>query len=417
VLDERVVVTPAAASSPAAPAQPVLGARGLIVFLAVLSAFPPISTDVYLPSLPTMAAYFGVPDYLANLTLIDFFLFFAAATLFWGPMSDRYGRRPVLLAGACIYAIASFGCAASQDVYQLIIFRAFQAIGGGAASAVSTAIVKDVYQGRRREVVLAVIQSLFVIAPTVAPMLGAGLLMFTSWRGVFVAQAVVGVAVLAGSLAFVETIEQRSSAGFGRTMGRLAVVLQNRGFTILLLIFCSPSLASLAFIGSSSYIYQVEFGLSSVAFSLLFAFNAFGMLVGPLLYVWLARRFSRLAVVRGCFAALAVAGLLIVALGRTGPLVFAALLLPATIATSCTRPPGVFLMLEQQQTDAGSASALMGSASMIMGSAGIAIASLSPGSLVATIGALDLAIGLVCGASWLIASRDPRYDSARGRSI
>ena len=393
--------------APPAPEQRILGTRGLIVFLALLSAFPPLSTDLYLPSLPTMTVFFHVPEYLTNLTLILFFIFFAGAVLIWGPLSDKYGRRPVLLVGLSIYAVAGLLCAASQDIYQLILFRILQAIGGGAATAVGTAIVKDVYHGRRREVVLAVVQSLFVISPAVAPAVGAVLLTFTSWRGVFVAQGIVGLGVLAGAVVFVETIDSRSGVGVVRTMGRLGVVIRNRAFATLLVIFSLTSIAMMSFIASSSYIYQDVFGLSSGTFSLFFAFNAGGMLIGPLLYVWLGGRFRRFTIITACFAVMCLSGLLVFTFGPLAPLVFAPLLLPATIATSCLRPPSVFLMLEQQQTDAGAASALMGSLGMVMGSVGMVIVSVLPGSLIQAVGGLNVTIGAVCGGAWLLATRTP----------
>ncbi len=406
--------TPAPATlAPAAPEQRILGARGLIVFLALLSAFPPLSTDLYLPSLPTMTVYFGVPEYMTNLTLILFFVFFAAAVLIWGPLSDKYGRRPVLLVGLSTYAVAGLLCATSQDINQLILFRVLQAIGGGAATAVGTAIVKDVYHGRRREVVLAVVQSMFVIAPAVAPAVGAILLTFISWRGVFVTQAIVGLGVFAGALAFVETVESRSEVSVGRTLGRLGVVIRNRAFATLLVIFSLTSIAMMSFIASSSYIYQDFFGLSSGTFSLLFAFNAGGMLIGPLLYVSLSGRFRRFTIINACFAVICLSGVLVFSFGRLAPLVFAPLLLPATIATSCLRPPSAFLMLEQQQTDAGSASALMGSFAMIMGSVGMMVVSVFPGSLIQAVGALNITIGAVCGGSWLLATGTPLLRGTR----
>ncbi len=129
----------------------------------------PLSTDLYLPALPGMALYFGVSADLANLTLILFFVFFGAGTLFWGPLSDRYGRRPVLLAALSIYTAASLGCAASGDIHQLIAFRIFQAVGGSGAFAVATAMVKDVYESKRREPILAMVQSMVLISPVGGP--------------------------------------------------------------------------------------------------------------------------------------------------------------------------------------------------------------------------------------------------------
>ncbi len=160
--------------------------------LAALSAFPAFSTDLYLPALPKMTAYFGVPAYQTNLTLTLFFVFYAVALLFWGPFSDRFGRKPVLLVGMACYALAGALCAVSQNVFQLMAFRALQAIGAAAAGTVATAVVKDSYEGRKRETTLALVQSMTVLAPLLAPILGGLILRFTSWRGAFVAQGIWG---------------------------------------------------------------------------------------------------------------------------------------------------------------------------------------------------------------------------------
>ncbi|MFA6373100.1 MAG: MFS transporter, partial [Methanothrix sp.] len=163
--------------------QKYLGEKGLIGLIAFLSAFVPLSTDLYLPALPGMAKFFGVSTDLANLTLILFFVFFAAGTLFWGPQSDKYGRRPILLISLSIYSLAGFLCAGSVDIYHLILFRVLQALGGSGAFAVATAIIKDVYDSKNREVILAMVQSMVLISPMAAPVLGALLLRITSWRG------------------------------------------------------------------------------------------------------------------------------------------------------------------------------------------------------------------------------------------
>ncbi|MGA2477907.1 MAG: multidrug effflux MFS transporter [Spirochaetia bacterium] len=388
-----------------APRQTYLGRKGVIVFLALLSAFVPLSTDLYLPSLPTMTAYFHVPEYQTNLTLILFFVFFSLATLVWGPLSDKYGRRPILIFGLTGYAIASALCAFAVNIHQLILFRVLQAIGGGASSAVATAIVKDVYQGKRRESILAIVQSMVVISPAVAPVIGALLLRFTSWRGVFVTQALLGITVIVGSVAFRETLASRSSGSVMQTIGRLAVVLRNPGFSSLLIIFSMTSITLLAFISSSSYIYQDTFHLSSQVYSYYFAFNAAGMLIGPMLYIRLSRGFKRFSIINACFAVMIVSGLLVSLVGRSGPWAFAGALLPATIAGSCLRPPSTFLMLEQQKGDTGSASSLMSSFAIVMGSIGMIIVSFNPGNLVRVVGALNVVFGLLCGGLWLAAKR------------
>ncbi|ABN57627.1 MULTISPECIES: Bcr/CflA family efflux MFS transporter [Methanoculleus] len=382
------------------PTQQYLGDRGLIVLIALLSAFVPLSTDLYLPALPGMGDYFGVSATLTNLTLILFFLFFSLGLLFWGPLSDRYGRRPVLLVGLALYIAASAGCAVSWEIWHLIAFRILQAVGGSAASAVAMAMVKDVYDGRKRESVLALVQSMVVISPAVAPVLGAFMLPYTSWRGLFVALAIIGVVSMAGGLLLRETIPSRYNGTMAQSVRRLGVVLKNPGFTSLLVVFSLVSTASLAFVSASSYIYQDAFGLSEQWYSFYFALNAVGLIAGPFLYLWLSRHASRRSIVASGFVVMIGAGLLVCLFGGLGPLAFALALFPASLMGSAVRPGGAFLMLDQQKEDTGSASALINCAGLVFGSAGMVLVFLFGNSLVFGLGAINVAAGVACLLGW-----------------
>ncbi len=381
--------------------QPRLGKKGLVIFLAALTAFPVLSTDLYLPALPGMTTYFGVPEYQTNLTLILFFVVYAVAILVWGPLSDRYGRRPVLLVGLTCYVVAGALCAASSNVFQLMAFRVFQAIGTGAATTTATAIVKDVYEGKRREFIIAVIQTMTVASPAVAPMVGALILRLTSWRGAFVAQAILGLLVLAGAVAFRETLGQRLTGHPLASLKRLGHVLQNSTFAYLILTFSLLSMAGMAFISSSSYIYEVTFGVSSQVYSYFFALFAVSMIGGAQLYVWLSRRIERTAILTGCLVVSAASGVLILTIGSLGPWPFILALLPMPIAFSCMRPPTTYLMLGQHEGDAGSVSALMGSSHMVMGSIGMVVASLELWGRVQVLGVITLGVSVLSGGLWL----------------
>lgn len=389
---------------PGGKRQKYLGNRGLIALIAFLSAFVPLSTDLYLPALPGMSKYFQVSAEQVNLTLIFFFIVFAAGMLFWGPLSDKYGRRPILIAGLAIYSLAGFLCAISQDINQLIAFRILQAIGGSSASAVAMAMIKDVYDSRNREMILAWVSSMVLISPMAAPVLGALLLGFTSWRGVFVVLGVIGLIALSGSLALVETLNTRYTGTLSQSIGRLAVVLKNPGFLSLLIVFSLLSFSSMAFIASSSYIYIDGFGLSEKLFSLYFAFNALGMIGGPMLYLRLSKRFRRYSIIIAGFISTFLGGLLVYHLGSLQPWIFALCLFPATIMGSCIRTPGANLMLEQQEEDTGSASALMSCFGIFMGSIGMTVISQEWGDTIRILGLMNILVGVLCLGLWLLLS-------------
>lgn len=387
--------------------QRYLGNKGLVGLIALLSAFVPLSTDLYLPALPGMAKHFGATVGLVNLTLIMFFVFFAAGTLFWGPICDRYGRKPALMWGLAIYVAASIFCAMSRGVYSLIAWRALQAVGGSAACTVATAMVKDVYEGRKRETVLALVQSMVLITPAVAPAIGAQLLKLVSWRGAFFVLAGIGVISMAGAAALTETIGERYEGTARQTAGRLAAVLANPGFRRLLLLFSLTAIPALAFIASASYIFMDGFGLSAQAFSGYFSMNAAGMILGPAMYIFISGRIARRTIINIGFAVIAVSGLLMFGIGNAKPWIFIATLFPASLAGSCLRTPGANLMLEQQKDDIGSAAALMGCAGILFGSIGMALVSLGWKDMIRVLGVMNAAAGLSSLLLWLLIAGKP----------
>jgi DHA1 family bicyclomycin/chloramphenicol resistance-like MFS transporter len=237
-----------------------------------------------------------------------------------------------------------------------------------------------------------------------APVLGAFLLSFTTWRGVFLILGGIGLFVLALSMALEETLENRYTGTAWQSWRRLIAVAKNPGFATLLAIFSLLSVSSCAFIASSSYIYINGFHLSEQAYSYYFAFNALGMISGPMLYLRLARCFSRRSIILSSFATIACSGILIDLLGGLGPHLFALVLLPATIMSSCVRTPGANLMLEQQEEDTGSAAALMSCFGVFLGSIGMTIISYPWNDTVRVLGAMNIVTGLTCLALWLLLS-------------
>jgi DHA1 family bicyclomycin/chloramphenicol resistance-like MFS transporter len=320
-------------------------------------------------------------------------------------LSDKYGRKSVLTAGLVVYILASLMCALSSSVQELIAFRTFQAVGGGGITAVATAVIKDVFEGRRRIVVLAVVQSMVLIAPAVAPVLGAILLQLTTWQGIFVALAGIGMIALIGTMALVETLDERYRGSVLSTLGRLGVVLRNGRFTYMLIMFSLVSMASLSFVASSSYIYVNGFGLDERSYSYHFALNAMGLVSAPIAYIFLSRRFDMWRGVSFCFLTIALSGVLVCAVGSIAPIAFALALLPATFAGSLTRGPGTNFMLDQQRADAGSASSLIACTGVIMGSLGMSIVSLDWPNLILVLGALNALTGTTCLLMWFGLSR------------
>lgn len=310
-----------------------------------------------------------------------------------------------MITGLSLYIAASLSCMSSVNIYHLIISRIFQALGGGAASSVATAVVKDVYNGRKREVTIAIVQAMVVISPAVAPVIGGIILKYTSWRGVFLVLAVIGFLALAGTILMKETISSNYKGTIWQTMGRLGVLLGNQGFMSLLMVFSLTGIPFMAFIASSSYIFVEGFGLTPQVYSYYFMANAFGLMAGPMLYLYLSKRFFRRTIIIGCFVIIFMSGILVCLMGSLKPWLFAIALFPSTLAGSCMRPPSAHMMLEQLDEDAGSASSLMGCWTIFMGSIGMTLISMGWSNLIFVLGIMIIVTSIICEVLWIFLSR------------
>lgn len=386
--------------------QKFLGMKGLVLFITLMNMFIPLSTDLYLPALPTMSTYFHVSSALTNLTLVSFFFFYAVGTLFWGPMSDKYGRKKILLIGTIFYVFASAACAASLNVYMLIAARIVQGIGAGAITAVSMALIKDCFSGKQRETILAIVQSVAGLAPMIAPVLGAILLQFTDWRGSFIVLTVVGLLCLLLAFLYQETLsdEERYEGTVLGSLGRLVAVGKNIGFLVPCIIFSLYNLAFMGYIAMSSYIYVDVFGLSEQLYSYFFAANAALSMIGPMLYVRFMTGFDKKKFALTCFALYAICGIFIVVLGGNAPFLFWLGFAPFSLAGTITRPFGTNIMLDQQSGDTGSASSLINGVATVLGSIGMMCAAMW-GNIVAGLGIMICLTGIVSILGWLLLMR------------
>ncbi|MCG3268208.1 Bcr/CflA family efflux MFS transporter [Yoonia sp. I 8.24] len=382
--------------------QPALGKKGTLFLLIALGAFPPLTMDLYLPALPQMTETFSTSRSMINLTLGGYMIAFAISMLFWGPLSERTGRKPILFTTLALYVAASFLCAASFSVEALISARIVQGFAGGGVTVVGTSIVKDLFDGRERERVMATVMSLVLVAPMVAPILGAFLLKIASWHMMFVALAVFGSFVIVLVTQYRETLEAKSTGPFLRSWNRLGVVLMNPKFAYLLVIFAASPMCLMAFIGISSYVYVDRFGMTEQAFSFIFALNAVCAMVGPTLYLKLSRYVPVQSIILGCFGIMTLGGLMMLSIGDASPFIFAATAATMTIAVIVVRVPGANLLLDQQASDTGSAAALIQFSGTLMGAVGIQIVTFKSGDLIANYGVLLIVIGATCSTLWMI---------------
>jgi len=170
------------------------GTFALTALLAALSAIGPLTTDMYLPSLPDIARQLGSSTAQVQLTISAYLIGFAVGQIFYGPVSDRHGRKPVLLVALALYCVASLACAHSTSIEMLILARFVQALGGSGGIVLARAVVRDLYSGVRAGRELSLISSVMALAPVLAPVVGGILQTGFGWRSIFVTLVAAGLA-------------------------------------------------------------------------------------------------------------------------------------------------------------------------------------------------------------------------------
>jgi len=349
-----------------APALDTAREGRFILLLGALVAFGPLAIDLYLPALPAIAAGLAASPEAVQSSITVFLAGFAVGMLFYGPISDRYGRRTVMLTGIALFALASLACLLATAVEQLILARFVQALGGGAASVLARAVVRDVYAQAEAIRKLSLMAMVTAIAPLLAPLLGSALLAGFGWRGTFAAVLVWGV----GSLLVVwrmlpETLPperrgQLSLAAAFAAYGRLAL----DPVAIGLLLAGGMSFAAMfAYITASPFYFIELQQLSPAAYGALFAANALGIFAANYLNSRLART-KGAAIMAGVGSASGFAGALLLWVAVTGGDALPAVIAGLFVVVSMTGLLGancVGLLMARYPQNAGAAAALFGS--------------------------------------------------------
>jgi DHA1 family bicyclomycin/chloramphenicol resistance-like MFS transporter len=351
----------------------------LVLILGMLAAVGPMSIDMYLPALPTIAGDLAADAGDVQLSLSVFFIGFALVQLFYGPLSDLFGRRPVLIGGMGLYIGTSALCALSPSVDTLIGFRALQALGGGAGAVISRAIVRDLYNGSQASRMMSYMTLVIAIAPLLAPLLGGQVLLFFGWRTIFWILCGFGVLCLITVLTTLpesNPVERRRHRRLGPVFVGYLYVLSDRGAVTFIASSSAIFLGMFAYISGTPFVYIELFHVSPQNYGFLFGVNIIALMAGAALNGRLVMRFGprRLMTIGTLIAGTAALVLLLNVIvgfgglwGIVAPLFFYAGTLNLIGAN------GMVLAAERFGSNAGAVSALFGAGQFGFGALGATV--------------------------------------------
>jgi len=348
-------------------ATPTTTRRLLPALLLVLTVFGPISMDLYLPALPALTRELGAATSVAQLTVTACLIGLAAGQLTAGPLSDRYGRRLVLLVGIVAYVATSLLCAVSPTVEMLIIARFVQGLAGGVGIVIANAAGRDIYTGTQLIRFYARLTVVGGLAAIIGPLLGGVLTTFTDWRGLFVFLAVTGAAILLATFfVFDETLprDRRATGGFAHTLRDFATLLRDRVFLGAVLNQGFLYAALFAYLSGATFVLQDIYGLSPQWYAAAFGLNSAGFMV----FGYLAGRASERWSVGGTLAAgvaVTTAGALVLLLaGFVAMPLWGVIVALFTLASgvAIASPPATTIALSEYPQMAGTAASLLGMA-------------------------------------------------------
>lgn len=252
----------------------------VLIVVGALSTFGPLSLDLFLPSLPRLAGDLRASEATAQLAVSLCMVGLAVGQLLSGPLSDRFGRRLPLLTGIVVFTLSAAGCALAPTIEIFLLLRLFTGLGGGAGMVVARAMVRDLYDGPTALRAFSLVAVVSGMAPVLAPLLGAGLLLVTTWRGVFGVLGGIGAVLLGCALWLGETLpaDRRHEGGLATTVTTMGRLLADRTFIAPTLAMCLTTCPMFVYISMGSFVLQAEpYVLTQQQYGAVFAVNALGI--------------------------------------------------------------------------------------------------------------------------------------------
>ena len=342
----------------------------LIIFLGVMTAMAPLSTDMYLPSLPEISANFGISTSMTQLTLTMTMIGMSLGQILGGPVADRLGRKIPLFMGMVGFTIASLVCAVTENIYLFLVFRFVQGLSGAFGIVIARAVARDVVDGPALMRFMAILMMVNGLAPIAAPVVGAQVLRFTSWHGIFEVLVVIGVLQLIATAFFKETLKKDERVrSFSEGFVAFAGLMKNRYFLGHCLLQCFFFGSFFSYIAGSVFLFQNVYGVSPQVYSYIFGGIGIGLMVMGVAPAKMAGAISEIHFLKfSLWVPMIGSVFLLAGIGLGAPIYYTLPVLFITIVPlSIMGASSVSLALSRCGKNAGSASALIGFFNMILG--------------------------------------------------
>ncbi len=346
-----------------------------IIILGALSAFAPLSIDMYLPAMPAISAAFDATPAQVQWTLAAFFLGFAGGQAFYGPLTDRFGRKPPLYVGLILFCLSSACCAFAPSIVAMIGLRLIEALGACAGMVIARAFVRDLFPPEEGARMFSRLMLVIGVAPIIAPLIGSYVMLWLGWRAIFWVLALAGAAALAASLVRLPDGHRGNPAhslallDVLKVYGRLAM---DRRYMLSVLAGTLSISGMFAYIAGSPFVFIEHFELPPQLFSWIFASNALGIILASQINGRLSRRHAPARLMWGALRIQLAAGAVLVASAATGIGGMWGIIVPQLLFVSCigvTQPNSTALAMARHGHIAGSASALLGTIQFAGGAA------------------------------------------------
>jgi DHA1 family bicyclomycin/chloramphenicol resistance-like MFS transporter len=349
-----------------APARSRLRHLELLVLLGALQAFAPLSIDMYLPAMPVMETVFHSTTAAVQITLVTFLMGYAVGQSLYGPITDRFGRKPPLYFSLLLFIAASVACAYAPSIAVMAFFRLLQAIGACGGAVMSRAMVRDLFPPEELRFVFSALVLVLGVSPVIAPLIGSYLLLWFGWQAAFITQALLGTACLAGMhFRLTESLahEDKRPLQFEVIRSGYAVLLKDKAFLGASVVCGFSSAGTFAYIASAPFVFISLYKVSTQQFGWLFGAVAVGMVVASQINGRMPHRIPLWKVLRIANLVQLAAGAWLLFTVLTGigglPGVFAGVFLYVS-AQGFVFPNGSAIAMMRHGKIAGTASALLG---------------------------------------------------------